>query len=183
MIYHDGTQNVWFGGSQIVWRNGATLQPGGKDVGQFDHLRYTDRANGCAMLVRASAIDNIGLMDERFFLYYEETDWSVSFAKAGYKIGFEPKAKVRHKTSSSTGGFTGPLYQYYTTRNKLLFIGKQRPGMLLSVLAFSMVDSILKLNDIRKKTSPKHARLIARAIAKGYLDFMLGRFGKQRIPT
>lgn len=183
-IYHDGSNDIWFGGgSKIVWRSGVTPQPGGKDVGQFDHEHYADWANGCAMLVRVSAIEKVGLMDERFFLYYEEVDWSVSFSEAGYKIGFQPDAKAWHKISSSTGGFISPLYQYYMTRNKLLFAARKRPAMLPSVLLFSIYDSLVKLNLVRKRSNMKTVWLIARAITKGYIDFGLRRFGKQQIPS
>jgi len=58
--------------------------------------REVEVVSGSFMLVRRKAIDDIGLMDEDYFLYYEETDWCYRFAKAGWKILFWPGAKIIH---------------------------------------------------------------------------------------
>lgn len=61
-----------------------------------DSEREVEVVSGSFMLVRRNAIDDIGLMDEDYFLYYEETDWCYRFAKAGWKILFWPGAKIIH---------------------------------------------------------------------------------------
>ena len=58
--------------------------------------RQVDVVSGSFMLVRREAIDDVGLMDEDYFLYYEETDWCYRFAKAGWTKLFWPGAKIIH---------------------------------------------------------------------------------------
>ena len=122
-------------------------------------------------------------MDERFFLYYEETDWSVRFREAGFKLGLVPEAIVWHSTSSSTGGFISPLYTYYITRNKLLFVRKHRPLMLPIVLFFIIYDSTMRIKLTYERTNKKTAFLVSKAIAKAYYDFFTGKYGKRNIPS
>ncbi|MCX7918698.1 MAG: glycosyltransferase family 2 protein [bacterium] len=57
---------------------------------------------GAAVLVRKTSIERIGLMDERFFLYFEETDWCRRFNQAGEKVYFLPTVKIEHKQGQST---------------------------------------------------------------------------------
>jgi GT2 family glycosyltransferase len=63
---------------------------------QRDTFRRVDVVSGMYMLVRQKAIDEVGMMDESFFFYYEETDWCYRFAKAGWKALFNPEAVITH---------------------------------------------------------------------------------------
>ncbi|MBI9062285.1 MAG: glycosyltransferase family 2 protein [Marinilabiliaceae bacterium] len=91
------------------------------DTGQFKTVRETPFAHGCAMILPARIIQEVGLMEEKYFLYYEEHDWSRRIRKAGYKICFQPQSKVYHKESISTGK-NSTLKTYFINRNRLLFM-------------------------------------------------------------
>ncbi len=182
-IYHAGTNDIWYAGMDLTWRNGGTVMNHGIDNGQFDNNKYTDLPSGCAMLIRSHIFDKVGLFDERFFLYYEETDWATRCKKLGNKIGIQHDAIAHHHASASTGGFSSPLYQYYTTRNKLLFVRNQRPLYMPIVLLYSFISSFEKIRAENHHVSAKSTRVIRNAMAKGYLDFFLGRFGRQNIPS
>ena len=54
------------------------------------------------MLAKQEAIEQVGLMDERFFMYGEETDWCYRFKQAGWKIVFTPHAQIIHIGGQST---------------------------------------------------------------------------------
>jgi len=94
-----------------------------------DEVREVDYIEGSAMLIRTEVLRKIGLFDERFFTYWEDTDWCTRAKKRGYKIVYVPKAKCYHKASRD-GKSTYDFYQYtpekiyYTFRNRLLFIQK-----------------------------------------------------------
>lgn len=60
-----------------------------------------DWVTGAAMLVRRSAIDDIGPMDEGFFLYYEDTEWCHRMRDHGWHVLLEPKARVVHHLGTS----------------------------------------------------------------------------------
>lgn len=67
-----------------------------------DDIRQVDVVTGCFMLARHKAIDEIGLMDEKYFMYGEETDWCYRFKKAGWKVMFTPDAQIIHLGGQSS---------------------------------------------------------------------------------
>jgi len=69
---------------------------------QRDDVRDVDVVTGCFMLVRRDAIDQVGLMDESFFMYGEETDWCYRFKEAGWRIMFAPCGEIVHLGGAST---------------------------------------------------------------------------------
>jgi len=116
----------WCGGG-VDFRNGnadhwknppISLDTVGENLAPFE----TERQNGCVLLVRANVIRHIGLLDERYFLYYEDVEWSVRARKAGYKNVVVPQAKAWHMGSASTGGNGSDLGRYYDYRNRYLFL-------------------------------------------------------------
>ncbi|HLE31726.1 MAG TPA: hypothetical protein VJB38_03870, partial [Bacteroidota bacterium] len=60
-------------------------------------------------------IEKIGNLDEQFFMYGEDVDWCLRVCKAGFRLGYEPKAKIWHKLSVSAGGH----FSWYKNWNKL----------------------------------------------------------------
>jgi GT2 family glycosyltransferase len=92
-----------------------------KDNGQYDEVKVTNYAHGGAMLVPRKIIEDIGMMYEPFFLYYEEFDWSEQIKREGYKIYYQPKSLIYHKESMTTGK-ASPLKTFYLTRNRILFM-------------------------------------------------------------
>jgi GT2 family glycosyltransferase len=72
------------------------------------------------MLVRTTVINEIGLLDESYFLYWEDTDWCARAAKHGYKVFFVPTSHVWHKVSATVAAHSEMQY-YYNTRNGILF--------------------------------------------------------------
>ena len=74
-----------------------------KNTGQFTEKKSSAYIHGAAMMTKKSVIKKAGLMDELFFLYYEELDWSEKIKNAGFEIEIEPAAKVYHKESLTVG--------------------------------------------------------------------------------
>jgi GT2 family glycosyltransferase len=93
-------------------------------AGGFDHdaVRDAEFVMGAAMLVRRAAIDDVGLLDEDFFLFSEETDWHYRFVRAGWKVLFFPGAEVAHVGGASHGG---RLFKEQV-RGHLRFLAKHR---------------------------------------------------------
>jgi len=93
-------------------------------MGQCDKIRKVDKIEGSCMLVKEKVLDEIGLLDKRFFVYWEETDFCFRVDKKGYKAIYSPKARIWHKIATSSGGVCSPLHTYYMTRNMFLFMKK-----------------------------------------------------------
>ena len=111
----------------ITHRN-RSIGYGEADHGQYDVAHLTPYAHGAAMMVSRRALDQVGLMPECYFLYYEELDWSLMFTRAGYEIWYEPACIIYHKESRTTGT-DSPLKTYYITRNRLLFANRNSQGL------------------------------------------------------
>lgn len=114
------------------------------DRGQYDQSGPTCFAHGCAMMVKREVIEQVGRFAERFFLYYEELDWSQRIQKAGYLIYYQATALIYHKESVSVGK-ANPLKVYYLTRNRILFMRRNtNPLQLTAFWAFFLCFALPK---------------------------------------
>jgi GT2 family glycosyltransferase len=112
----------------------ATIGDLQHDNGQFNVSGPTAAAHGCAMMVKKEVIEKTGMFPEKFFLYYEEWDWSARVQKAGYTIWYQSAASIFHKESMSVGR-ENPLKAYYHTRNRILYM--RRNSDPLQLIAFT----------------------------------------------
>lgn len=167
-----GNNPVQFAGytslSKIRVRNQA-IGYGKEDKGQYDVPNPTPYAHGAAMLIKREAIEKVGLMPECYFLYYEELDWSMLFARAGYEIWYEPTCTIFHKESQSTGQ-DSPLRTYYMTRNRLLLVKRNWSG-LTKYLSYIYLIGIVALRDVCKFAIKGRTDYL-KASYKGIRDFL-----------
>ena len=79
---------LWYAGGGFNFWTGGTRHRGWKQVdhGQFDHRLAITQATGCAMMVRCNAMREVGLLDEQFWAYAEDVDWSLRFSEHGYLL-------------------------------------------------------------------------------------------------
>lgn len=101
-----------------------------------DQCYPVDWVTGAAFFLRRSAIEQIGLFDERFFLVYEESDWCFRAKRKGLLAMVVPNASVLHKVSASFDGEDSPLRVYFNRRNRLLFAEKHLGVAVLLKLGF-----------------------------------------------
>lgn len=99
------------------------------DHGQFDAVNRCDYAPTCFMLCRAEVFRQVGLMDEQYFVYYDDADFLWRMRAAGKWLQVVPQALVLHKVSSSTGGDFTPFSIYYANRNRIYFLRKHLGGL------------------------------------------------------
>jgi GT2 family glycosyltransferase len=168
-----GNHPIQFAGytplSKITIRNQA-IGFGEEDNGQYETAHPTPYAHGAAMLIKREAIEKVGLMPECFFLYYEELDWSMMFTNAGYEIWYEPACTIYHKESQSTGRNSN-LRAYYLTRNRLLFIKRNRQGVT-RYLSYIYIIGIVIPRDITKYLLQRKFSLTI-PILRGLKDFII----------
>ena len=124
----------------------STIGDGEVDEGQYEIPGITHSAHGCAMMVKKEVIDKTGMFPEKFFLYYEEWDWSFRIQNAGYLIWYQPTATIYHK-ESLTVGRENPLKVYYLTRNRILLMRRNSDRIHLFIFGlfftfFTMTKSI-----------------------------------------
>jgi len=132
---------VWALGARVDWRTGQVHRIHVGDAVRTYHNAApfdVDIASGAAMLIRSTVLERVGLLDELFFLYYEETDWCLTVRECGYRILAVPQSVVWHKVSA-TLGTVSPAIDYYMLRNQLRFIARRRRGWSRSRLLTSTV--------------------------------------------
>lgn len=189
IYFADQKEKIWFAGGQVNWLyNKGTMRGYNEiDKGQYDSSstsakggpasdgQETDYITGCCLLIKRAVIEKIGLMPEDYFLYYEDTDWSLAAQEVGFKCIFVPGAKIWHKGSkSSIEG--SPSYIYYHIRNGLIMAQKYAPWYIKIFLHLDILWRIKKQNIkyiffLKKRTWAKYILL-------GIKDFYLKRYGK-----
>ncbi len=104
------------------------------DQGQYDHPIAIDYVVGAAMLVSRQFIEAVGLLNEEYFLYFEELDWAVRGRRAGWNVEYCWESRVYHREGAATGGRHKPrkseLSDFYLIRNRLRFTRKYYPWCL-----------------------------------------------------
>jgi len=135
-IFYYDTRKLWMaGGSMNKWRAlGIHYGDGKADAPQYNVAKYITYAPTCFMMIESSVFKRVGLMDAKYFAYYDDTDFVFRAIKAGYKMYYEPALTVLHKVSSSTGS-NPTFYVYYSNRNKIYFIRKNLKG-IVKLVAF-----------------------------------------------
>ena len=121
-IYMDKRMmKIWYAGGEIDYINGRSFHYGNKDNGDKKEVSF---ACGCCALIHRNIFLKIGMFDERYYLYYEDTDFSARLKRNNIKIKYVEEAKMWHKIGGS-GGQKGELVKsYYMIRNRLYFINK-----------------------------------------------------------
>src|SRR3954453_18783891 len=94
---------------------------------RFDHdeVREAEFLMGSVLLVRREAADTVGLFDEDFFMFSEETDWCYRFRQAGWKVLFTPDAEFVHVGGATTSKSGGPMFREQV-RGHIRFLDKHR---------------------------------------------------------
>ena len=169
---------LWSAGGQIDWSQGRQFHIGAgeRDLGQYDLERQVDYVSACCLLARREVFERAGLLDARYFIYFEETAWSMRAARRGFLSLYVPKSRIWHKVSAAMG--TGsPDSTYYLTRNRLLFLTEHGPEARRKFYRYFYTTRPLRSAlTLLARGRGVHARAILEAI----LDFYTGRFGERR---
>jgi GT2 family glycosyltransferase len=174
-------ERVWALGVSVDRRAGSAVRlHAGERVSDWQGAEPydVDVASGTAMLAKREVFEGAGLLDEPFYLYYEEVDWCLRVRRAGYRILAVPASLVWHKVSATLGE-SSPVIDYYMLRNHLRLITRHWSGGTgLWLLTRTVVRSLVTVAAYTAKphggarVPHRNARLL------GLRDAMLGRWGK-----
>jgi GT2 family glycosyltransferase len=126
IFYADAPEVVWSAGAN---RSRLTLdltsQHGrGEQRDRFTNVQERDFLTSCALLIKREVLERVGLMDEDFFIYQEEMDYTYRVRTAGYRLRLVPRAQVWHRVSISSGGSGSPNERYWMAKNSVLYYRK-----------------------------------------------------------
>jgi GT2 family glycosyltransferase len=131
-IYLQGQPKIIDNVGHLIFRDGLNRGRGRleEDHGQFDAKEEVLFPSGCAALYRREMLEEIGLFDEDFFAYGDDTDIGLKGRLAGWKCLYIPQAVVYHQYSRSSGPYS-PLKAFYVERNRVWIAVKYFPLSLL----------------------------------------------------
>lgn len=176
IYYSDNRKCLWSAGGDFstVIKKAKHTGLNETDVGQYDGEREIGFATGCCLWIPMEVIEEAGTLDERFFLYYEDTEYSFRLHKRGIPIYYCPQAVMYHKVGASSKGADSPLCAYYIARNWLLcnrlHLGWRYPLFLLYYALNRTACCLLWL--LRGKSA------LVRATRLGIRDYFHGDFGR-----
>lgn len=178
LVYHfDEPQIIQTAGGSLgrYWMIGHLGQDE-RDRGQFNTVRDVDWISGCAILVRRELVEEIGMLDADYFLYWEEVEWCVRARKMGWRICHVPQAKLWHKGVKQYSNYQPkPYVTYYVTRNHLYTLLKHQAPWRAYAAAFMRIFQTLLSWSLRPKWRAQHQH--RNAMWKGLLHFFLRRLG------
>ncbi len=144
------------------------------DRGQFSTVRPVDWIHGCAIMVRRAVIEQVGALDERFFYYWEETEWCLRAGRSGWRILHAPAAKLWHK-GVQRDYRPGPNVTYYSTRNRLLMLAKHHASPVQWAAAWG--ELLRTVTSWTIKPRWRAMRPHRNAMLQGARDFLRRRWG------
>jgi GT2 family glycosyltransferase len=167
-FHHNPTVIQYAGFNKMSMLTGKTTAVGSLEVDnrQHDVSGYTHAAHGCAMMVKREVIEKVGMMAEKFFVYYDESDWSARMIKAGYKIYYQAKGLCFHKESISMGK-QSPLKVHFMTRNRILYMRRNASALqfLVFISFFSFLTVPKTVLKFSAKKQWKHLKAFVNAIS------------------
>lgn len=164
ITFMESHPNVGMASPKVLFADGKTIQYAGAirintlgrgkrlglmemDHGQYDVNYQTDLGHGAALIIPRRVIDQVGMMPEIYFLYYEEHDWCEQVKRNGYAMYYLGTSKIIHKESVSTGGDESYTKVYYLNRNRILYMRRNFNGVsaFLGILFYLCIPLPLKL--------------------------------------
>jgi hypothetical protein len=135
ILYFGEPEIICWAGSGIDWRGRSSSSKCGQSIKTLEmRMRETGTVSGCAMLIRRAVLEQVGLLDNRFFIYYEENDLCERARRVGWKLVYLPTAMLWHKESQVTKTVGNDFGYYHMTRNRLLYLWKNASPRLLACL-------------------------------------------------
>jgi len=151
------------------WTNSTFLYYYGmkKDVNALQYNRNLPvfSNKGASVLIRRDVINKVGLFDDDFWCYYEETDFCHRLWLAGYECWYYPKAVVYHAGAGTTIRFDNSVIQYHNFKNKLLSFIKnfEIKNLLIIIPIYISLNVLISLYWLYKK-KPKHFLALYKSI-------------------
>ncbi|MBU1098490.1 MAG: glycosyltransferase family 2 protein [Bacteroidetes bacterium] len=165
---------IWYAGGEIInWRGLAVHSNKGKSFSEIKQKLKTCEVSfitGCLILIRKKQLPEIGIEDERFFMYLDDIELSIRIGKNGFKLLYVPDAKIYHKV---VGEKESAFKLYYSVRNRLLLI-KESFNFPYSIIAYGYFVLVIFLKIIYWRFFNYK---FYKAAIRGLKDYSLKNFG------
>lgn len=174
LIYYGApSDRIWYAGARISTALGLAAHRGLRehDHGQYRAVEETGYLTGCCLLAWRKAWEQVGPLDERYFIYAEDADWCLRARRAGYRLLFVPTARLWHSVSGSSGAMS-PWKIYQRTRANLTLFATHARG--LGRLTWGPAYAAQELARMAWLLARGHGAA-ARALPRAFADAAAGR--------
>ena len=170
MYYHGSPKDLWYGGGTLNrWTGNA------EHIYTFTETPFEcSLVTGCCFMAHRDIWEKVGLLDDSYFMYNEDADYSIRLVQNEVRLKVVPHAKLWHKVGKSSGGETSPFSCYYITRNRLHLLKTRKNFFKWTAYPFTVLTRciwILRMNLAGKKDC-------AKAFVQGLKDARKGVMGK-----
>lgn len=176
MYYYDYPETIWYGGGYI---NKATGNAKHFQMNCIDKNSKDETVMSCTfacftcVLIRKDIIKDVGLFDEDYFIYCDDTDYSLRLLENSINILYIPSAHLWHKVSKSSGGLGSAASEYYITRNRFIYLKAHKKYFAFSAFTFSLISRYIRIAQYAVL-----GRKNWRSIYKGIKDYFKGVRGR-----
>ena len=172
---------VWFGGGTIDEDTGLARHLSEAETAAIcleDGLRPSETLAGCCVTARSGVWRTVGLFDERYFLNFEDSDWSVRAVRAGVPLVVDTRVHIEHKVSASFTGSYSYLGLFYYVRNALLFVRGTLGGswsQVVRLLRRHVVPALV--SHLREGERRELGRRLV-VVGAAFVSYATGRLGR-----
>jgi GT2 family glycosyltransferase len=114
----------WYAGGHFSWDWVFSSVHDDHDPADGPTPRQVDFASGCCLLLSRKVLETVGLLDERFFVYWEDTDFCLRLRQAGIPIHYAPSVTMAHEGAVSSGGDFGPSHSKLFNDSRVRLVHK-----------------------------------------------------------
>lgn len=162
---------IWFAGGNYNRWTGRTVHFGynQEDIAQNQLRKNQNFVTGCLLLIPVTIIAKVGMLPEHYFLYYEDTEYSLRLVENGIDMKYAPEAIIYHKVSASTQKMPNKM-RYYNIRNSLIVVSEHEKG-IKKIVAYLCITG----RNIKRVI---YGDYDGWTVMQAYQDFFAKRYGK-----
>lgn len=175
MLYFFDKEKVWYAGGDINKYTGRAIHHHmNENVNDFIDSEITcDFTSGCCFAISRNDLLKIGVLEESYFMYCEDTEFCLRAVNNRLIIKYLPQAVIYHKVSQSTGGGESSFCLYYMTRNRLRYLHEYREYFYSTAIPFTICTRYIRMLQYMLKGDTRW-----KAIRKGINDYHKNIQGK-----
>lgn len=163
IIFSKDSSKVWFSGGKIDWLRMKTIHETEKRAFDYENSDYL---TGCSLLVKKEVFKKIGLLDEDYFLYWEDVDFSVRAKRAGYGLVISSKSRIFHLEKSENEKNKENKIYWLVLSGLIFFQKNAHFWQKIWLTPYFFVRKIKNYFDLKKEKNT-----LAKIVKKAYDDF------------
>jgi GT2 family glycosyltransferase len=145
IFYYSDPEKIWYDGGKLKeWKcrtSHLNMRKYKHEIKDITETKEVDCITFCCVLIPKIIIENIGLIDESYFMYFEDVDYSYIVRKSGYKLYHISNVNLWHKVSASVGEELHKSLNYLETISRVKFIIKRLPPLKKVTSFISVLSS------------------------------------------